>query len=151
MLDGKLADIYIALWHLSDDRTPPVRVSYEFSMFKGAPAPDAGALFLTGQVIGGKQKDVPGIWIKRNPVPSPRNQPDLDNASAEELISLAHERGHESSWRAGTYEPTTMAEEHRAWAHAEQLLRDLGFDLWLQFEEAKQHSLDEHIKHGTPA
>jgi hypothetical protein len=66
-----------------------------------------------------------------------------------ELISLAHEHGHEASWRAGTYEVTTMPEERRAWDHARALLQELGFDDCAAFEDAKRESLEVHRLRGT--
>ena len=39
-----------------------------------------------------------------------------EDADLRELITLAHERGHEMSWRVSTYVPNTMPEEERAWS-----------------------------------
>jgi hypothetical protein len=79
------------------------------------------------------------------------DEPDLAGAHVRELISLAHERGHEASWRAGTYEVATMPEERqrRAWDDARALLQKLGFDDWAAFEDAKQESLEVHRLRGT--
>jgi len=37
------------------------------------------------------------------------DEPDFVGAGMRELISLAHERGHEASWQAGTYEVSAAA------------------------------------------
>lgn len=148
MLDGQLAQIYTALWHFSDDVDRPVAVLYNNMGFE----PGQAAMFMThladdrGFVID----DQPRIWIWRYPAPDPSDEADLAAADLRELIALAHERGHELSWRAGTYEVRSMQEERRAWANADGLLRDLGFDSWPDFEDAKRYSLAEHVRRGTP-
>lgn len=95
------------------------------------------------------EREFPHIRVARDFVPQ-SDEPDLEGATLRELISLAHERGHEASWRAGTYVENNMAEEHRAWKHAEQILRELGFEDWSSFEEAMRVSIAEHMRPGTP-
>lgn len=92
----------------------------------------------------------PVIWIRRPQPPEDPSQPDVARASLSELITLAHERGHEASWRADDYQPMTMPEERRAWEQAERILRELGFNEWEIFESQKKYSLEAHAQSGTP-
>ena len=146
MLTPELARIYAALWMLSREATPPVDPVYwdTRDMQNGA-----RALFIPPASDG----DVPQIRVARVQPPDDSEDippPDFGGANVRELISLAHERGHEESWRAKTYEVRTMSEEHRAWSHAEMLLRALGFQEWSEFHAHKQDSLDGHRRRGTP-
>jgi hypothetical protein len=77
---------------------------------------------------------------------------DPAGASLRELISLAHERGHERSCHDRTYpkNPPTMREEHRAWDHAKKILDSMGFTDWDEFDEAKETSLEAHRRRNTP-
>jgi len=143
MLTGELARIYMSLWSLSRDATPPVDPVYSDSIGTMG----ARAIFIPGE------DDDPQIRVARA-LPPDDDQvvppPDVAGADLHELITLAHERGHEMSWRARTYEVRTIAEEHRAWSHAEMLLRALGFQEWQTFLDHKQDSLNEHGRRHTP-
>jgi len=146
MLTSELGRIYTALWTLSREADPPVNPVYwdASDMEK-----DASALFIPPQYDG----DDPQIRVARVRPPDDSEDvppPDLNGASLRELISLAHERGHEQSLREGTYRAMTMEEEQRAWSYAEKLLRALGFQEWPAFHAHKQDSLDEHRRRGTP-
>ncbi len=148
LASDELRDIYRRLWALalkpSDETRPPVRVLYQLDEWM--PMGTAAAFFLRdGDVFD------PQIWVGRMPCPSEPWKPDLDRATLRELISLAHERGHELSWRKGTYVEHSMPEEHRAWEHADEILRSMGFTDWDAFALAKEESLAEHRRRGTPA
>lgn len=145
MLEGRLAEIYEHLWLMSENKKPRVRVMYRPANAFKAEYSGAAAIFMTS--LGGR--DHPGIWVQRDQPPAAQNKHDTSGATVSELVSLAHERGHEQSWRDGTYEPMSMPEERRAWTHAEALLRSLGFDAWDVFEEHKAISLGEHERRGT--
>ncbi|HEY0475947.1 MAG TPA: hypothetical protein VGD37_00400 [Kofleriaceae bacterium] len=148
MLAGRLAKIYAALWHISDDDDRPGWVLYNNMGFE----PGQAAMFMThlADDRGIVTDDQPCIWVWRSPAPDPSDEPDLAGADLRELMALAHEHGHERSWRACTYEARSMPEERRAWANADAILRDLGFDSWSEFEDAKRFSLAEHVRRGTP-
>jgi hypothetical protein len=103
------------------------------------------AYFATGR----DGRPFPHIRVARPFCPD-GDEPDLAGADIRELISLAHVRGHEASWRAGTYEVTTMPEERRAWDHAQAMLQERGFDNWAAFEDARRESLEGHRLRGTP-
>jgi hypothetical protein len=141
MLAGSLATIYTRLWHLSDDAAPPVFALYELA---GMMPNGERAYFATHR----DDRAFAHIRVARPFCPD-GDEPDLAGADMRELISLAHERGHEASWRAGTYEVTTMPEERRAWTHARALLQELGFADWAAFEDAKRASLEVHRLRGT--
>ena len=160
MLKDRLAEIYQALWCSSDGDERPETPSWYLSHDDEGPAPvfyvrhgfgqgERGMFMLclenNGVVTGG-----PRIWIWRQLPPDPQDEPDLVGADLEELITLAHERGHEQSCRDRTYQVRAMAEERRAWVHAERILKSLGFEEWTAFEDHKLDSLAEHAKHGTP-
>ena len=100
--------------------------------------------------MNGQREEDSRIWVGRAPVPAKCTKADLDRATLPELISLAHERGHEMSWREKTYVPNTMPEELREWDHAEKLLRQMGFVDWDVFAAKKEFSLAEHRRRGTP-
>lgn len=145
MLDtDEQRDMYRRLWTMSDEADPPVRVLYEIDEFM--PLPGLAAVFCESMDDG----DGPGIRVRRDSCPPEPWEPDVDGATLGELISLAHERGHEHSFRAGTYHAMSMAEEDRAWTNAEVLLRSLGFEEWDAFTEAKKNSLEVHRQRGTP-
>jgi hypothetical protein len=141
MAEGSLATIYTELWHLSGEAIPPVFALYELADMMPNGERAYFATYLDGRPF-------PHIRVARLSCPDD-DEPDLSGADMRELISLAHERGHEASWRAGTYEANTMPEERRAWDHARALLRDLGFDDWDAFEDAKRESLEVHRLRGT--
>lgn len=146
MLTPELERIYTALWTLAREAKPPVDPVY----WHAGDMQGACALFIPPQYDG----QDPQIRIASAAPPDDSEDippPDLNGASLRELISLAHERGHEQSWRERTYPVTmTMVEERRAWSHAEKLLRALGFQEWSAFHVHKQESLDEHRRRGTP-
>lgn len=157
MLEGRLAEIYKELWsedelpekpswYLADDDARPVKVFYDTFSFKDG---EAGK-FMTHRERDGRITDGPQIWIYRQQPPDPQDEPDLAGAGPEELITLAHERGHEQSWRDRTYRATTMAEERRAWGHARRILGSLDFTEWTEFEDHMRISLAKHVSHGTP-
>lgn len=148
VLEGKLAEIYVKLWHMSDHAERPVRVRYVRGGFVNV-VDGASALFFTDL----DSRPHPGIWVRRERVPAESSKPDLEGASLGELITLAHERGHEQSWRDATYRAMTMEEEKRAWTLAEQLLQGLGFfelDTTDAFERHRDYSLERHLAAGTP-
>jgi hypothetical protein len=128
MLRGSLATTYTKLWHLSDDAIPPVFALYELA---GMMPNGERAYFATYL----DDRPFPHIRVAR-PFCTDGDEPDLAGADVRELISLAHERGHEASWRAGTY-------------HARALLQALVFDDWAAFEDAKRESLEGHRLRGT--
>jgi hypothetical protein len=134
MLTGELARIYTALATLSDKCNPPVSAQ----CWLWLPAGQA-ARFATHR----DDEVKPHIHLAR---PHCRGGLRLlpTDANLEELISLAHERGHEASWRAGTYVPESMPEERRAWGWTGDLLRSLGFSEWTAFDEHQRFSLEEH-------
>ena len=146
-------DLYAKLWRLrptdvwkpSSEDAPTVHVQYRGPDF--VVGYEAG-LFLFVPTSDGSER--PLIWIRRTPCPVDLTEPDVTRANMSELCTLAHERGHEASWRAGTYESMTMSEERHAWEHADRILRDLGFKDWCSFEVAKNYSLEMHAKMGTP-
>jgi hypothetical protein len=149
MLDtAELRDIYQRLWtwtsSIPGDTKPPVPALYD-----GGLRIRNGAVALFALTLG--KRDFPRVWVLRVPCPARCTEPNLDGATLPELISLAHERGHERSWREGTYPGRmTMPEEHRAWDHAERLLRSMGFVDWDRFESQRERSLAEHRRRGTP-
>lgn len=141
MLGGHLAALYERLWSLSDQAAPPCRCFYRpwgfLARRYGAEGeqpmmffPHVGELSDAGVWV-----DVvrPAIWIARDPVPVRNFRPDVVGASLEELFGLAHERGHERSWREGTHVsseastdgPRILDEERRAWRYAVELLGEL--------------------------
>ena len=142
-LTRHLAGIYTTLWTLSDEADPPVYPRYR----------EKGKMRSSGErglfALWDGDRPFPHIRVARETCPDSVDD-DPKGADLRELISLAHERGHEASWRADTYEVTTMAEERRAWSHAEMILRVLAFQNWPEFQAAKRFSLDEHQKRGTP-
>jgi hypothetical protein len=146
MLEGTLAELYERLWTLSEHENPRVRVMYRSPAAFSDGHAGAAAIFMLQQ----DGRDHPAIWVCRERPPSPQYSAHVAGASITELISLAHERGHERSWRMGSYQPMTMDEENRAWDHAEELLRGMGFDEWDAFKEHKAVSLGEHASRGTP-
>jgi len=135
-------DMYRRLWDLVG-KDPPVPALYEYA--PDMPL-DTAACFYThdGDVLD------PRILIGRTPCPAQCTKPDLDRATLNELISLAHERGHERSWREGTYRENSMPEERRAWKHARDILGSMGFKDWDAFAAARESSLAEHGHRGTP-
>jgi hypothetical protein len=148
MLSEEHARIYEKLWRLSSKAEPTAAPVYWDK--GGMPNREVG-LFTPPQDEG----DIPRIRIARDNPPDDLAEdtiPDLDGATLDELITLAHERGHEESWHAGTYpiDPPTMSEERRAWSHAERLMRALGFHEWKAFIHHRQASLFRHSLHGTP-
>jgi hypothetical protein len=152
-LPGHLAEVYCKLWNLSDEVIPPCRTLYQLvDQMPGGPA--QRALFMTHLDSDGDEP-VSRIWIARSPIPPDCAKPDLGGATPTELIALALERGHERSHRNGTYvendQPGAMGEQNRAWNHAADILRALGFGEWDAFREAKALSLAIHRSRGTPA
>ena len=148
-MTGPNAEIYRNLWNMNSlfQKPPPNKpVAIAYQSF--ARMPDGQAAFFATHE---GDRPFPHIRIGRHPVPAECWKADLEGATVLELVSLTHERGHEQSWRDGTYKPNTMPEEFRAWSHAEVMLRALGFNDWLAFEDAKRGSLDEHRRRGTPA
>jgi hypothetical protein len=148
----QLAKIYTELWHLSDNATPPVKVLYRPDMFGSFDPGQVGKFVPYLEDKKENKRDLPQIWIKRTPPPVPEYKPDPDGADLRELITLAHERGHEQSWRDKTYMANTIAdmantiaEERRAWDHAECFLRKRRFEHWTEFNASKQESLDQHV------
>lgn len=143
-LTGQQAKIYTKLWTLSDEASPPVFSTYG----------DEKAMRTTAELglfaLYDGDRPFLQIRVKRDPNCPDGDEADPAGADLRELFTLAHERGHEASWREDTYEVTTMAEERRAWSHAEKLLRDRGFDDWIRFEAAKRASLSMHQKRSTP-
>jgi hypothetical protein len=141
MLEDSLATVYTKLWYLSDEATLPVSVVYELADLM----PNGELAYFAPHL-----DDRPFPHIRIAP-PACADGDELDVAGADilELISLAHERGHEASWRSGTYEVTTMAEKRRAWDHARELLHQLELDSWAAFEGTKRESLEAHWLRGT--
>lgn len=95
--------------------------------------------------VGNKQ---PGILVFRpERVPAESTEPDIAVATLAELITLAHERGHATSFRAETYVDKSLAEERRAWEHARSILDGLGFTEWDAFNEREKEGLALAAKH----
>lgn len=140
-LEGEFAEIYRTLWE-DCGTSPAIHVVY-----MAPPHFPNGEAALFYRSMQGEER--PGIWVQRWPVPPDSDEPDLEGADVRELISLAHERGHEQSYREGTYEADCMPEEHRAWKHARARLERLGFEDWPAFEEAKAVSMARHRAKGT--
>ncbi len=136
MLDDEQEKVYSALWWLL--LGDGVACIYRDDL----PLGDALFTFVEGAVR-------PAIWVRRSPIPTPANQPNLAGASPRELILLAHERGHEASWHDGSYKPSSMEEERCAWRHAERILLELKFDM-VGFETEKKYALMMHEAIGTP-
>lgn len=152
-LTGLNADIYTRLWFRNSiwdlDGKTIIRPSADavcarYWLYGLMPDGQAAYFALSDGSLG------PHIRIGRERVPAPAFHPDLNGATLLELMSLAHERGHEASWRNGTYAPGAMPEERRAWDLAEAMLRELSFEDWEEFRQAKQFSLEEHRRLGTP-
>lgn len=147
-LDAKHTEIYSALWNLSLAHTHPCRCSYRSAGARtndeGYPTSEFFEPRSTGQALR--------IEIGRYEVPGNSVRPDPAGATPDELVSLAHERGHERSWRARTYvstsggdvTPAELAEEHRAWGYAEAILSDLGFTDWGRFEVRRRAALKSY-------
>ncbi len=143
-LTDEQRNMYRRLWALSNDATPPVFASYVHrSRIVGS------AMFFLEPEQG---VFCPGIWVgrERDRLPAECDQPDLEHTTLPDLITLAHERGHERSWRERTYVPSAICEERRAWRHAVDILDEMGFTDWDAFEKAKDFSLTVHRRHGTP-
>ena len=146
-------DLYRKLWRLrptdvwkpSSDGAPIARVEYR-STADFPIGPEAGLFFVEHARDGSEQ---PVIWIRREQPPEDPSKP-VAGANELELVTLAHERGHEASWRAGTYKAMTMSEERRAWEHAERILRAMGLNEWWTFEAQRNYSLQAHAQIGTP-
>ena len=146
MLDGRNAEIYTTLWQLSDHATEPCACRYASSAsLKPYLVPGRTVSVVTTE-LGGKR--LLRISIERVPVPSRAHHPDLAEATVAELVSLAHERGHERSERFGTYIATSTAdhssaltEERRAWKTARTMLALVGFDEWNVFDEIEAQAI----------
>jgi hypothetical protein len=155
MLSELHAAIYRAVWGVAMHGESPIIILYESILF---PANDVDALFALQPY--GRDDDEPQIWIRREPPPDDTDAPDPNGATVDELIALAHEVGHLTSHRNGTYVATynrlggqltaedrtaILEEEMRAWQHAATLLRAHGFDAWDAFDRKRGESLGVYI------
>lgn len=153
MIDGDLARIYVDLWKNgpANARRETVVEYYLLGFCRHLLGVEAG-VFMTHD--GERDPDLPVIWILREVVPDDDAcfEPDLSGADLNELLTLAHERGHERSFWDGTYQlGGGLAEEERAWDHAADLLRGLGFTEWPAFHENRATSLRLHRENGALA
>jgi hypothetical protein len=148
-LEGKLAEIYVTLWNRDEDATPAIGARY--STHRGMPDEYRTSLgiFVRETREGNKH---PGILVFRpERVPAESTEPDVATATLGELITLAHERGHATSYRAETYVEKSLAEERRAWEHARSMLEELGFAEWDAFNERQKLGLELAAEHGYSA
>jgi hypothetical protein len=156
-LTTKQREIYVKLWGSTEDDTPIPALYMGPRSFR---ALDEAGLFTTYCRESGEKR--PQVWIRRWPVPSASDEPDLDDATLEELLTLAHERGHARSFEDGNRtgeldrvsdlpasswpgllrheKELIFNEEVTAWDNARELLGE-DFDAWGAYDEKRETSL----------
>ena len=148
MLEGEFARIYERLWRLDEaGESGWAVVFYRTAPFE---AGESGKYMQYTVRPDGRRHERREIWVRRERAPSPQDEPSIATATLDELIMLAHERGHNESDRRGTYKANSLAEERRAWQLARELLARWNFGDWGAFDAHEQHSLAEHERRGTP-
>jgi hypothetical protein len=117
------------------------------------------------QFFGGRILYVAQIDIFRDEVPQPENEPDLVTQPLEDLITVAHEYGHHSSYVAGEQSEElwiashvlcesrdrclteregnlVLGEESRAWSNGRRVLAEIGFDDWERYDSRASAGLE---------